>query len=226
MKIKFGAIVTDGRGKIGGHVASKNRGGAYLRTKVTPVNPRTSYQLAVRSRLAAIAQTWKTLTQAERTSFNAAVKDFARTNIFGDLKTPSGFNLYQRLNLNLGKVGSAFITAAPSPQEVLALTSLSVAAGYGAGDIILTFSPAIDAGSKVVIGATPMLSPGKSFVKSEYRDIMVADNLDTSPLTITSEYVAKFGAAVADQKVFFQMRAVDTTSGQAGQTIEASAIVS
>jgi hypothetical protein len=38
MKMKFGAIVTEGRGKIGGHVASKNKSGAYLRTKVTPVN--------------------------------------------------------------------------------------------------------------------------------------------------------------------------------------------
>jgi len=47
MKMKFGAIVVDGRGKIGGHVASKNRGGAYLRTKVTPSNPQTGYQAAV-----------------------------------------------------------------------------------------------------------------------------------------------------------------------------------
>ena len=39
MKIKFGSEVVDGRGKIGGHVYSKNKGGAYKRTKVTPSNP-------------------------------------------------------------------------------------------------------------------------------------------------------------------------------------------
>ena len=37
MKTKFGAIIVAGSGKINGFVASKNRAGAYLRTKVTPV---------------------------------------------------------------------------------------------------------------------------------------------------------------------------------------------
>jgi len=36
MKTLFGAIVVDGRGKLGGHVASKNRHGSYFRTKVSP----------------------------------------------------------------------------------------------------------------------------------------------------------------------------------------------
>ena len=55
MKIKFGAIVVDGRNKIGGHVMSKNRAGAYMRTKVSPVNPRSLDQMSVRSRLSAIS---------------------------------------------------------------------------------------------------------------------------------------------------------------------------
>jgi hypothetical protein len=54
MKVLFGAIVVDGRGKIGGHVMSKNRAGAFMRTKVTPINRKSSFQTGVRSRLAAI----------------------------------------------------------------------------------------------------------------------------------------------------------------------------
>jgi len=225
MKIKFGAIVTDGRGKIGGHVASKNRGGAYLRTKVSPVNPRTGSQLAVRSRLAEIAQSWKGLTAAQRTSFNAAVNDFTKTNIFGDLKTPSGFNLYQRLNLNLGKVGESFISTAPTPQEVFAFTSLSLAMDSGGPTASVTFSPAIPSTAKIVLAATPQLSPGKNFVKSEFRDIAVFDSTDSSPIDILTAYTDKFGAPIEGQKCFVQMRAVNLTSGQAGQPIEASIIV-
>src|SRR3546814_3353017 len=48
-KVKFGALMTDARGKLGGHVFSKNRAGSYLRTKVTPVNQQTSYQTSVRA---------------------------------------------------------------------------------------------------------------------------------------------------------------------------------
>ena len=88
MKAKFGAIVVDGRGKIGGHVATKNKSGSYFRTKVTPVNPQSASQNSVRSRLATRAQAWKGLTAAQRTSWNAAVNDFQRTNIFGDTVIP------------------------------------------------------------------------------------------------------------------------------------------
>ena len=224
MKIKFGAIVVDGRGKVGGHVASKNRGGSYLRTKVTPVNPRTTAQNAVRSRLTEIAQSWKALTAAQRAGWNAAVQDFQRTNIFGDIKTPSGFNLYQRLNLNLGKIGVAFIDDAPLPSDVQALTSLSLSVDTGNDTVQLTFSPAIAAGQSFVVSATPPLSPGKSFVKSEFRDIAVLTNSDTSPASVFDAYFDKFGSAPAGTKVFVQLRGVNSVTGQAGQPIEASAI--
>lgn len=65
MKLKFGAIVVDGRGKIGGHVASKNGAGAYLRTKVTPTNPQTARQSFVRALFAAITAAWSGLTASQ-----------------------------------------------------------------------------------------------------------------------------------------------------------------
>jgi len=44
MKIKFGSIVVNGSGKLGGHVYSSNRGGNYVRTLATPSNPQTPAQ--------------------------------------------------------------------------------------------------------------------------------------------------------------------------------------
>lgn len=93
MKIKFGALVTDGRGKLGGHVASKNRSGNYLRTKVTPSNPQTAAQQATRAVLGSLSTAWSGLTLAQRNSFNSAVGDWSGTNIFGDIKNPTGKNL-------------------------------------------------------------------------------------------------------------------------------------
>lgn len=62
----FGAV--DGRGKIGGHVASKNRSGAYARIKVTPVNPQTTFQQVARNLLTSLSQGWRALTQAQHDS--------------------------------------------------------------------------------------------------------------------------------------------------------------
>ena len=61
-KIKLSAIVSEMRGKLNGSVFSKNRGGAYIRTKVTPVNPQSLAQGLVRATLTNLSQAWRGLT--------------------------------------------------------------------------------------------------------------------------------------------------------------------
>lgn len=228
MKAKFGAIVVDGRGKIGGHVASKNRAGNYFRTKVTPVNPQTSAQSTVRNRLAGISSGWRLLTAAQRNAWNAAVSDFAKTDIFGDIRNPTGFNLYQRLNNNLLTCGESAITSPPAALSVDAFTSLSLAAEDGtvAESLSLTFAPAVAADHLVKVYATPPMSAGVNFVKSEYRLIEVLENSASSPANILASYQAVHGSTGnAGQKIFVKVIQVEETSGIAGAPMEASAIV-
>lgn len=226
MKAKWGMIVVDGRGKIGGHVASKNRGGSYFRTKVTPVNPSSTAQQTVRNRLSGLSSGWRGLTAAQRQAWNSAVSDYAKTDIFGDLRNPSGFNLYQRLNNNLLNVGQAAVTVPPAVEAVDAMTSFSAAAATGAQTVTLTYAPAIAADHSVIVRATPALSPGVSFVKSEFRQIDVILTADASPFSIETEYIAKFGAVgAAGQKIFFELVQVNNNTGQAGIPIQASAII-
>jgi len=228
MKIKWGAFVTDGRNKIGGHVASKNRSGSYFRTKVTPVNPQSTSQASVRSRLAGLSSGWRALTAAQRAAWNAAVSDFSKTDIFGDIKVPTGFNLYQRLNNNLLAIGAAAISVPPLATAVDSFTSMSLAAEDGtvAEAFTITYAPAIAADHKVKVFATPPMSAGKSFVKSEYRLIGVIATADASPLDYLSEYQAKFGSTgSAGQKIFVKMVQIESSTGIQGIAISASAIV-
>lgn len=225
MKTKFGAIIVDGRGKIGGHVASKNRSGSFLRTKVTPTNPQSTSQLDVRSRFSGLSSGWRGLTDAQRASWNAGVADFAKTDIFGDLKNPSGANLYQRINNNLLQIGEAALTDCPSVSAVTAIASLSAAIDVSDGTMLLTFAAAIAATHKVKLLASPAMSAGKSFVSSEYRQIDVLTNADVSPLDVAAAWEAKFGSfPSAGQKVFFKMVPVLVATGQTGNAIGASAI--
>lgn len=228
MKAKFGAIIVAGSGKIGGHVASRNRAGAYVRTKVTPVNPSTTSQATVRNRLAGISQGWRGLTAAQRSAWNQAVGDFAKTDVFGDIKNPSGFNLYQRLNNNLLNIGESAISVPPLPTAVDYFTSLSLTAEDGtvAESMSLTFAPAIEADMKVKVFATAPMSAGVNFVKSEYRQIAVLDDGDTSVYDLLAEYQAKFGSTgTAGQKIFVKCVQVETSGGQEGTPLQASAIV-
>lgn len=226
MKCKFGAIVVDGRNKIGGHVASKNRAGSYFRTKVTPVNPKSQQQVVVRNRLSGLSSAWRGLTASERLAWNAVVADYARTDIFGDLRNPSGFNLHQKLNNNLLKIGEVALKSPPLPKAVAAFTSFSIAASYVGDSLDLTFGPAIDALHTVYVTATPGLSAGISFVKSEYRRITCLSAADTSVHSAKAVYKAKFGAIPkAGSKIYFRMVQVHRASGQEGIPIQASCIV-
>jgi hypothetical protein len=227
MKIKWGALVVDGRNKIGGQVASKNRAGAYLRNKVTPVNPQTSDQIAARARLSAQSQAWRGLTATQRQSFNAAVSDYQRTDIFGDIKNPSGFNLFVRLNSNLANIGAATITTAPAPVAVSVFDSVSLSAAEGAATLEATVTPADPpTGEQIVVRATAPQSAGVSFVKSEFRQIEVDATVATGSIDLASAYQAKFGTiGPAGNKIFVEFIHVNTTTGQVSQAQQVSAII-
>ncbi len=227
MKAKFGAIVVDGRGKVGGHVASKNRSGSYFRTKVSPSNPQSNAQIAARARLTANAQGWRGLTESQRSAWNNAVGDFKKTNVFGDSVNPSGFNLYCQINIALALAGAAGVSVPPLPSEVAYLTSLSATAVSTTGVVTITYAPVLGANDALVIEGTPSMSAGKSFVKNQFRVIGVYDSTDVSPLAITADYAAKFGApGEAGQKIHFRCKVIDKVTGLMGAVVQATAVIS
>lgn len=226
MKTKFGAIIVDGRGKVGGHVASKNRGGSYIRTKTTPTNARTSYQQAIRATFGSLAQAWRGLLEAERQAWNAAVADYAKTDIFGDLRNPSGINLYQKLNNNLISVGLTAISSPPLPQAVPAVVISQVNAYDTDQTVSVVFAPTVPADTKVKVFATAPFSPGKSFTKNAFRQIGVLASAATSPADISTMYLAKFGqVGITGQKTAVKFVPVNTETGQAGGSSELTTII-
>jgi len=226
MKVKFGAIVVDGRNKIGGHVLSKNRAGAYMRTKVTPTNPQTIAQLGVRNRFAGLSSAWKGLTNDQRLAWNSVVAAYAKTDIFGDLKNPSGFNLHQALNNNLLNCSESAITSPLASAAVGAYTSFSFLIENDVESLTLTFAAVTDADHKTIVMATPAISPGRYNINNQYRQIAVLDAEQASEYDALAEYGAVFGAVGGTgQKVYIKMYQININTGQAGLPISASALI-
>lgn len=225
-KIKLSAVVSEMRGKLNGSVFSKNRGGAYLRTKVTPVNPQTISQGNVRARLTTFSQAWRSLTAAQITAWNNAVSNFTGTDIFGDIKTPSGINLYNKLNLNLAAAGQSPINNPPLPVGVGYFSELTVSAQASIDELLADFTAlGASAGQTIIVQATKGVSPGKNFVKSEYRQITTLAGTTASPVDIGAAYVLKFGSMIEGQKVFIRCAFVDNTTGVSGQYTSANTVV-
>jgi hypothetical protein len=213
-KIKLGSNLADIRGKLNGHVFSKNRAGNYVRNKVTPVNPRSPSQMASRTLFALYASKWRSLTAAQLNAWAAAVTGYAKTNIFGDLHNPTGLQLYIKVNINLvASGGSAILTpAAPKGVNVITLGALTYTSGTPA--LSLALGASVPASTRCIVWATPPLSAGINFVKSQLRVITTFAAAATSPQNLLATYTAKYGSVGAvGTKIFIAVAFVDQVSG-------------
>lgn len=222
MKILWGALVVDGRNKIGGQVASKNRYGAYMRNKVTPVNPQSTAQQNVRAAFAANSQAWRGLTDAERQSWIDAAPSFPIIDIFGNSKILAGNALYQSLNSNLSKASEAAISTAPAPVAVPSVATLTVTADESTGVVSIAWTDTpVPADTSLLIYATPCVGAGISFVKNKFRLVEVLTATTASPTTIDVIYGTVFGPLVVGQKIYIRAAFMSTLTGQQGIPLEA-----
>ena len=225
-KIKWGAIVVDGRGKLGGHVFTKTKSGATMRTKVTPVNPQTAAQASARSRLGGNSQAWAGLSEEERSGWNALASETSKTNIFGDQYFPSGKNLFTSVNNNLVMVGGAQVSVAPVFAELPFITLMEGIIDISAKEINLQveFSGS-SIGTALIIEASQPSSPGKYNFDGSFRQVIVAgDGVAPSPTALWSLYVAKFGEPLLGRKIAFRAYFVNTSAGNASPRFTTTAI--
>ena len=225
-KIKWGAIVVDGRGKLGGHVFTKTKSGATMRTKVTPVNPQTAAQASARSRLGGNSQAWAGLSEEQRSGWNALASETSKTNIFGDQYFPSGKNLFTSVNNNLVMIGRPPITEAPVFAELPFIVDMIVQVDNSAGEIRLTIDVSGSvAGHALVVEASAPSSAGKYNFDGSYRQIMVAvTGAVPTPQTLLIAYAAKFGNPVDGRKIAFRAYYVSIAGGNASPRFTTSAI--
>ena len=224
-KLLFTAVVADMRNKLNGTVFSKNRYGAYARTKVTPVNPQSTAQQAQRNKLATNSAAWRGLTEAQRQSWIDGAINFPTTDIFGNSKILSGQALYVKLNNNLGRIGAALISTCPTPVAIPALSITGVVADDSANTVVITATTPVPAGFAMAVNATPNVGAGKSFVKNLYRSVQNFAAAAAGPFDISTAFVALFGDPVIGNKVFVQCFYISTTTGQAGIPVSAMTVV-
>lgn len=225
--IKLTAIVDNISGKLNGTVFSKNKGGHYMRSKSMPSNPKTSFQSAVRARFGAIAQLWGALTEAQRNAWRAMASEYPYTNRLGDTKILSGFALHQKLNTNLALIGQPAVSNPPEPISPPGLIRLSLDASIAAEELNLQGEIAdsvLSVPNVGVIMATPPLREGVSNFTNQLREIGTVEDV-TKISNVWNDYVNRFGAPVAGQKIGFAVHTIALGSGIASVQITDTVVV-
>lgn len=227
MKAKWSGIGTvDGRGKLNGSVASKNKSGAIWRVKVTPLNPRTPAQVSVRAIFGGLSTAWKTLTQAQRDAWNALANNVTYTDIFGDARKINGNSFYVKLNANLSAAGQSTISNAPVYEPPTYEIGLDVNASVSSV-VLISMLPEVPAGTTAIVQATPCVSAGKLNISNRYRQITTIDSGGVlNSADVYSQYRDTFGSPIVDQRLGVRVWLVDNTTGAASLKNDASVIVS
>lgn len=227
---KFTAGVGFGQasGSVAGTTYSRNAYGPYMRNKAIPVNPRSSPQMAVRQRLANLAQSWRALTTAQRTEWATQATGITLIDALGQSYNPSGFQFYTGINSNRVNVSLAIATAPPAQQTQAVITALSATAVGSTGVVTITFAPAIAASSFYILEGTAPNSAGvRFFTRSKFKQLAVLGASDTSPYVGTTVYNAVYGAVGTGdvgKKIAWRLTPV-SSNGFKGTPYQATTIV-
>ena len=209
-------------GKRGLTVSQQGAYGQISRALAIPSNPRSADQLAVRQRLAAAAEGWRSITEDQRVAWNALAKTRQSKARLGQSGPMSGFLLFVQVNANLALVGQNQVTDPPALPAFPALAVSSLTASNTNGTFVLSAACPTSPGNRTLLRASAPMSAGR-FSSSGYRFIGVCPAPASGAADITSLYVAKFGKAPAGTKVF--LRANQMVNGLEDVPREFSAIV-
>lgn len=210
--IKWGMMVVDGRGKLGGHVLTKSRNGASVRTKVTPTNPQTSYQQANRAIFGQLSSSWTGLTEAQRQAWNGAVKEFEKTNIFGDLKAPAGRDLYISLNRNILQAGGTEIAIPPTKEGIKPNAIIDLSFDAVNDEILIELSLAPEANEVAMVYFTAPMSPGRYNFSGAYRSFQF---FQTEEISIPfATYEGRFGSLQAGKALGLKVVIINKVTGE------------
>lgn len=233
--IKLGGLAQDVRGSQNGLTFSRNKGGAYVRQKVSPVQPVSAHASASRAIFAALSQRWATsLTASQRAAWVAFAASHTFVNVFGDAITLSGISMYQSVNRAIGQVGKTYIDDPPVTFTVPNVTGAAIAGTVTAGVLsaltnTTTASGTLPTNGTLYVFATPPLAPGVTPQRSDFR---LVNAVPYSAITLTTAlltaYNARFGTpgvAITNQ-IWFRIAILDWSTGAIGVGVNVKATLS
>lgn len=203
--VKFPALSFEASGNVGDINYTTWRGRAVVRATFTFSDPNTSAQQQVRAKLTTLSQAWgQTLTAAERETWHerAAVERFP--DRFGELRNPTGYNLFIKWNMILLQIGVGMNKSALAGILNTRPSELSVQDKVTNGRITVNLKSFAnitpDAIARAYYLAGPYDSQGRRPIKPEYRFAGFstgAGAFQINGLTLTKWYWAKGYAILA-----------------------------
>ncbi len=191
-------------GSLAGTTSSRNRFGQYRRTRAVPVNPNSTAQGAVRTRLAVNAAAWRALTDTQRAGWTSLGASITRTDSLGQTYALTGFQAYVAVNNNNAAAGNAVVSAAPAIVTPSGLLTVTITSTNAALSVAYTATP-LGAGARLFSYCSPQRSAGRNF-EGDLRLVAISAAAAASPANIFAAYQTRFGTPITGQRIFYSFQ--------------------
>jgi len=223
-KVQYSAVVGDARGKIGGVVATKGRFGAVIRTKVSPVQPRSSFQRNVRAGFTNESKGWSgELDDTKRAAWNSFAQANPVKDVFGNTRILTGHQMYVKLNRVIVQCGGVQIDVPPlslSIAEPLTVT-LEVSAGPPSVYLITVTGPPTGTECAELWACAPK-NPGRRFLGSAFRMLAAAGAAEVGPYNVKGRFEERFGSIQNGQTYHCIVKYGNNVTGAQGMGVQAT----
>jgi len=211
MLVKFGTIIVDGSGTIGGNVIQNGKAGKIMRTKVSPIQPINEYTIQIKDYFKQCQDKWNSFNASIVDEWNIYATKYKYSNVFGDSKMLSGQQLFMKCCLNL------FLSNLPlfehAPESPIPGTNIYMGIStITTTSIILNFKELPSNYNFLRIKATPPLKPGISFYKNRL-SLLYNKNPDLTTIDLTNIYDHRFRMPLLGEKIYFEWQVIDIISG-------------
>lgn len=220
---KYGAIITDMKGKIGGTIFKGTKSGPAIQNKQTSTaGARSSGKLSKadagrvitpQKNMSLLSSAWRSLSDMQRAAWITAAPSFPFINKFGESYTGSGFQLYMQCNCNLLAIGEPSISAPPTPEELENCPPFTIDNVMG-DPTTLAINGTIPVGYSMILSATGNISPGRTPQAGMYKAIAVLPEGTAFPFNITNAFQAVFGPIPGTLNVWFSGKLSKADAGR------------
>jgi hypothetical protein len=174
MQVKFGAIVTNGSGKIGGQFISSDRNGSSLRTKNFKAKNSQVNTISQRGIVSLMSRAWRELTEAQRQLWQSYAATLSlKNNGYGGAYL-SGFQTFMQVNCSFYVDGDSIVTTPSFNLDALPVQIVS----FGLGSLPVVPSRFAPIGGGLFVCLVPENDP--LFDPSTPKALVCADNYITS----------------------------------------------
>lgn len=214
MKLKFGAIITEGVGKLGGHDFINSRYGPNLRTRslrTSKVSQPESFRKGI---LRKVSTGWRELTQVQRDAWNNWADSIDWNNSFYGTIKLSGEQLFCKINALYYNWSGIAWSNPPAFSNTVQSQFTSVTVYGSGGPLILYWENWVPVNSWLYIWATPPLSQGVTTKPKFFKYIGRVQTLDPTPVDFYDRYIAVFGSVgEPGSKILFKSYVFNVVSG-------------